>query len=106
MHGYFVLVFIPKFLISVTFAQITRSAPALFGLNRKSSETTPEWLLPVVCCEKCEYNLLNIILYYYFSLEVVLQDMGRNNPAEKQIDAEIQATFKHGTALKLTKEKM
>ena len=31
-HGYVVLVFIPKFLVSVTFVRITTSAPAL--LNR------------------------------------------------------------------------
>ena len=29
VHGYFVLVFIPKFLVSITFAGITTSAPAL-----------------------------------------------------------------------------
>ena len=31
----------------------------------------------------------------YFSLEAVLQGMFKNNPTEKQIDAEIQATLKH-----------
>ena len=44
---------------------------------------------------------LNIMLCYHFSLEAVLPDMVKNNPTEKQIDAEMQATFKHGPALKL-----
>ena len=46
-------------------------------------------------------SFLNIMLWYYFSLEAVLQGMAKNNPTEKQIDAEIQATFKHGSAGKL-----
>ena len=33
-HGYSVLVFVPKFLVSVTFVRITKSTPALFRLNR------------------------------------------------------------------------
>ena len=45
-------------------------------------------------------SVLNIMLMlcYYFSLEAVLQDMVENNPTEKQIDAEMQATLKHGPA--------
>ena len=35
------------------------------------------------------------MLCYYFSLEVVLQGMSKNNPIEKQISAEIQVTLKH-----------
>ena len=46
-------------------------------------------------------SFLNILLCYYSSLEAVLQDMIKNNPAEKQIDAEMQATLKHGPAWKL-----
>ena len=46
-------------------------------------------------------SFLNIMLCYYFALEAVLQDMIKNNPAEKQIDAEMQATLKHGPAWKL-----
>ena len=34
VHGYFVLVFIPKFLVSVTFARLTKSAQLLFCLDR------------------------------------------------------------------------
>ena len=34
VNSYFVLVFITKFLVSVTFARISTSAPALFWLNR------------------------------------------------------------------------
>ena len=45
-----------------------------------------------------DMSFLNIMLCYYFSLEAVLQGMAKNNPTEKQIDAEIQATFKHGSA--------
>ena len=32
--------------------------------------------------------------------------MAKNNPTEKQIDAEIQATLRHAPAWKLTEEKM
>ena len=40
-------------------------------------------------------SFLNIMLCYYFSLEALLQGLAENNPTEKQIDAEIQATLKH-----------
>ena len=46
-------------------------------------------------------SFLNIMLCSYFSLEAVLQGMVKNNPTEKQIDAEMQAKLKHGPALKL-----
>ena len=36
-------------------------------------------------------SFLSIMLCYYFSLVAVLQGMAKNNPTEKQIDAEIQA---------------
>ena len=49
-------------------------------------------------------RFLNIMLYYYFSLEAVLQGVPKNNPTEKQIDVEIQATLKHGPAWKFTEE--
>ena len=49
---------------------------------------------------------LNIMLCYYFYLEAVLQGMAKNNPTEKEINAEIQATLKHAPAWKLTEEKM
>ena len=38
------------------------------------------------------------MLCYYFSLEAVLQGVAKNNPTEKQIDAEIQATLQHASA--------
>ena len=44
------------------------------------------------------------MLYYYFSLEAVLLTLAKNNPTEKQIDAEIQATLKHRPASKLTEK--
>ena len=34
-----------------------------------------------------EYEFLNIMLCYHFSLEKFLQDMAKNNPTEKQIQA-------------------
>ena len=43
-------------------------------------------------------TFLNIMLCYNFSLEAFLQGMAKNNPTEKQIDAEMQATLKHGPA--------
>ena len=91
VHRYSVLVFIPKFLVSATFACITTSTPALFWLNCYSSEITTElqWRLQVIYCENCEYEFLSIMLCYYFSLEVVLQGVVKNSPTKKQIDAEI-----------------
>ena len=47
-----------------------------------------------------------ILCFLIISLEVVLQGVAINNPAEKQIDAEIQATLKHAQASKLTEGKM
>ena len=44
------------------------------------------------------------MLCYHFSLEVVLQGTPKNNPTEKQIDAEIQPTLTE--AWKLTEVKM
>ena len=35
-----------------------------------------------------------------------MQDMAKNNPTEKQIDAEVQAILKHAPAWKYTGEKM
>ena len=35
-----------------------------------------------------------------------MQNMAKNNPTEKQIDAEVQATSKHAPAWKYTEEKM
>ena len=43
-------------------------------------------------------SFLNIMLCYYFSSEAVLQGMAKNNPTEKEIDPEMQATLKHGPA--------
>ena len=45
------------------------------------------------------------MLCYYLSLEEILQSIAKNNPIEKQINVEIQATLKHMTAVKLTEEK-
>ena len=43
-------------------------------------------------------SFLNIKLCYYFYLEAFLQGMAKNNPTERQTDAEMQATLKHGPA--------
>ena len=40
-------------------------------------------------------SCFEFMLCYYFSLEVVLQDVAKNNPTENELDAEIQATLKH-----------
>ena len=40
-------------------------------------------------------SFLNVMLCYYFSLEAALQDVAKNNPTEKELDAKIQATLKH-----------
>ena len=46
------------------------------------------------------------MLCYYFSLKAVLEGVAKNNPTEKQIDAEIQVTIKIVPASKLTEGKM
>ena len=51
-------------------------------------------------------SFFEIMLCYYFSLEVVLQDVAKNNPTKKELDAEIQATLKHMPACQLTEKKM
>ena len=35
------------------------------------------------------------MLNYYFSLEAVLEDVAKNNPTKKELDAETQETLKH-----------
>ena len=37
----------------------------------------------------CEYEFFEYYAMYYFSLEAFLQDMAKNNPTEKQIEAKI-----------------
>ena len=49
-------------------------------------------------------SFFNIMLCYYLSLEEILQSIAKNNPIEKQINVEIQATLKHVPAVKLTEE--
>ena len=43
-------------------------------------------------------NIFEIMLCYYFSLEAALQDVAKNSPTKKELDAEIQATLKHMSA--------
>ena len=40
-------------------------------------------------------SFFETMLCYYFSLEAVLQDVAKNNPTKKELDAEIQVTAKH-----------
>ena len=40
-------------------------------------------------------SFFEIMLCYYFSLEAVLQDVTKNNPAKKELYAEIQVILKH-----------
>ena len=40
-------------------------------------------------------SFFEIMLCYYFSLEAILQDLAKNKPARKELDAEILATLKH-----------
>ena len=42
----------------------------------------------------------------YFSAEVILQGLSKNNPTKKQINGKIQMTMKNAPAQKLTEEKM
>ena len=49
---------------------------------------------------------MNIMLCYYFSLEAVLQEVARNNPTEKHIVEETQATLKHAPVQKLIEGKI
>ena len=54
---------------------------------------------------------VNMSFFKYYALllfffRTALQDMAKNNPTEKQMNAEIQATLKHAPAWKLTEEKI
>ena len=57
-----------------------------------SSSILIEWLIFSVTTMNMSFFE---IMLYYFSLEVVLQDVAKNNPTKKELDAEIQATLKH-----------
>ena len=48
-------------------------------------------------------GFLKIMLCYYFSLEVILQGVAKNNPTVKQIDEKIQATMEHVPAVKTSR---
>ena len=95
VHGYFVLVFIPEFSVSVTFSRITTSAPTLFWLN----PTSPSNLLWKMWI--WDFWILCFATIFFRSCLAV---MAKNNPTEKQIDVQIQATLKHGPACKLAEE--
>ena len=104
--SYFVLVFVPKFLVRVTFACLTKPAQVLFWLNRWKSETTAELrrLLPVIV-KNVDMSFLNIMLCYYFSLEAILLPWLKltYRKTNRWLKHD-QATLKHGPAWKLTEE--
>ena len=47
-----------------------------------------------------------LLLYYNFSLEVVLHGAAKNSPTKKETDAKISVTLKHASSWKLAEEKM
>ena len=49
----------------------------------------------MIYCENYEYEFFEYYVCYYFSLEAVFQDVGKNNPTKNELDAEIQATLMH-----------
>ena len=90
LHGYFVLVFIPKSLASITFGRFTKLQSET---TSRIIATSPSNLL---------WKMWIWVFYEYYALLLLfVRNMAKNNPTEKQIDAEIQATFKHGPAWKL-----
>ena len=103
------LVFIPKFLVSVTFRTLQRRLlHHLIELlkfrnnNSRVIATIPGDLL----WKMWIWAFFNIMLCFHFSLVAVLQGMAKGNPTTKQIDTKIQATLKHAPAWKLTEEEM
>ena len=58
-----------------------------------SSSILIEWL--IFGCDKYEYEVFWDYALLLFFLEAVLQDMAKNNPTKKELDAEIQVTLKH-----------
>ena len=58
-----------------------------------SSSILIEWLIFSVTTMNMSF--FKFMLCYYFSLAVVLQDVAKNNPTKKELNAEIQATLKH-----------
>ena len=73
------LVFIPKFLLSVTFARNGGSFTILIDLLKFRINSK----------KNVNMSFLNITLCYHLSLEAFLQVMAKNNPTEKQIEAKI-----------------
>ena len=65
--------------------------------NKIYQKEAPTQVFSCECGEMFKYSFsyrnnmsfLNIMLCYYFSLQAFLQDMAKNNPTEKQIEAKI-----------------
>ena len=64
-------------------------------MSQSESTSELQQLLPVIYYEKCEYDFFE---YYALLLLFFRNCLAKNNPTEKQIDAEMQTTLKHGPA--------
>ena len=69
VHGYFVLVFIIKLLVSIAFAGLTTSESETTSNIIPTSPSNLLWKMWI-------WVFLNIMSYYYFSLEAVSQRHG------------------------------
>ena len=69
VHGYFVLVFIRKLLVSIAFAGLTTSESETTSNIIPTSPSNLLWKMWI-------WVFLNIMPYYYFSLEAVSQRHG------------------------------
>ena len=65
-----------------------------FRNNSRITVTSPSNLF----AKTVNMRFLNIMVFYCFSLEAVLQSVAKNTPTEEQIDAEIQVTLRHAPA--------
>ena len=76
------VVFTPKFLVSVSFQHY---------FNWIAKVQTPNWseFSQKFIVKTVKLTFLNFMLCYYFSLEAVLQGIAENNPTKKQIDGEV-----------------
>ena len=60
--------------------------------------------LPVIYCEKCEYEFFEYYALLIFFFRSILAVRAKNIPIKKQFDVEIQPTLKHEPAWKLIEE--
>ena len=72
VHAYSVLVFTPKFLVSVSFARITiaGSRTILIESLKFRNNSKLQWFLPVTYCENCEcefFEYYALLLFFFRS---------------------------------------